>query len=67
MTIDEQQVEQFQIETKRLNDLKKSSGKREWVGLTDADFTKLWEETPNYDSWELIKRVEAKLKAKNYD
>jgi len=39
--------------------------KREWVGLTDEEATKLWDSTDDRDSWELIKRVEAKLKEKN--
>ncbi len=38
---------------------------RPWVGLTDEEVTKLWESTDDRDSWELIKRVEAKLKEKN--
>lgn len=38
---------------------------REWVGLTDEEATKLWNSTEDKDSWELLKRVEAKLKEKN--
>lgn len=37
--------------------------KREWVGLTDAETNELWESTDS--DWELMKRVEAKLKEKN--
>ena len=37
--------------------------KREWVGLTDEEANKLWESTDS--DWELMKRVEAKLKEKN--
>jgi hypothetical protein len=38
---------------------------RPWVGLTDEEATKIWESTDDKDSWELIKRVEAKLKERN--
>ena len=41
--------------------------KRQWVGLTDEEATKIWESTDDKDSWELLKRVEAKLKEKNSD
>ena len=67
MTLNEQKVEQFHLETKRLNKLKKLGSKREWVGLTHEEVTKLWESIDDRDSWELIKRVEAKLKEKNHD
>jgi len=40
-------------------------GEKEWVELTDEEATQLWESTDNKDNWELIKRVEAKLKEKN--
>lgn len=36
---------------------------RPWVGLTDAEANELWESTDS--DWELMKRTEAKLKAKN--
>jgi hypothetical protein len=36
-----------------------------WVGLTDEEANLLWENTDDRDSWELIKRVEAKLKERN--
>lgn len=36
---------------------------REWVGLTDEEANELWESTDS--DWELMKRVEAKLKGKN--
>ena len=36
-----------------------------WVGLTDEEATKIWESTGDRDSWELLKRVEAKLKERN--
>jgi len=39
--------------------------RREWVGLTDAEATELWEKIDDRDSWELIKQVEKKLKEKN--
>ena len=39
--------------------------KRDWVGLTGSEAVELWENTDTEDSWELIKRVEAKLKEKN--
>jgi hypothetical protein len=39
--------------------------KRPWVGLTDEEANLLWESTDDRDSWELIKRVEAKLKERN--
>ena len=38
---------------------------RTWVGLTMDEATALWESTDDQDSWELLKRVEAKLKEKN--
>ena len=38
---------------------------RPWVGLTDEEANLLWENTDDRDSWELIKRVEAKLKERN--
>ena len=38
---------------------------RPWVGLTDEEATKIWESTDDKDSWELLKRVEAKLKERN--
>jgi hypothetical protein len=37
--------------------------KREWVGLTVKEANELWESTDS--DWELMKRVEAKLKEKN--
>lgn len=54
-------------ECKRLIDVVGSVAlaQHEWVGLTDEEATHLWESTDNKDSWELIKRVEAKLKEKN--
>ena len=36
---------------------------RTWIGLTDAEANELWESTDS--DWELMKRTEAKLKAKN--
>lgn len=39
--------------------------KREWQGLTEDEANLLWENTNDRDSWELIKRVEAKLKERN--
>ena len=42
-----------------------AAAQRTWVGLTDEEATKIWESTDDKDSWELLKRVEAKLKAKN--
>lgn len=36
---------------------------RPWVGLTDEEEVELWESTDS--DWELMKRVEAKLKEKN--
>jgi len=36
---------------------------RTWVGLTDEEEVELWESTDS--DWELMKRVEAKLKEKN--
>jgi len=39
--------------------------KREWQGLTEDEANLLWENTDDRDSWELIKRVEAKLKERN--
>jgi hypothetical protein len=41
------------------------AAQRPWVGLTDEEATKIWESTDDKDSWELIKRVEAKLKERN--
>ena len=41
------------------------SDKHTWEGLTDEEANLLWENTDDRDSWELIKRVEAKLKQKN--
>ena len=38
---------------------------RQWVGLTDEEATKIWESTDDKDNWELLKRVEAKLKERN--
>ena len=38
---------------------------RQWVGLTEAEATEIWEGTDDRDSWELIMRVQAKLKEKN--
>jgi len=36
-----------------------------WQGLTDEEANLLWENTNDRGSWELIKRVGAKLKEKN--
>ena len=47
------------------NHIHTCSPQRTWVGLTDEEVTKLWESTDDRDNWELIKRVEAKLKEKN--
>jgi len=41
--------------------------KKHWVGLTEQEATYLWESTDEKDSWELLKRVEAKLKEKNFE
>ena len=46
-------------------DMKMSGVQTKWVGLTDEDVNELWENTDDADSWELIKKVEAKLKEKN--
>lgn len=40
-----------------------NASQRTWVGLTDAEANELWESTDS--DWELMKRTEAKLKAKN--
>ena len=44
--------------------------KKEWVGLTDAEATELWENIDNCDSWKLIMQVlimqvQKKLQEKN--
>jgi hypothetical protein len=36
-----------------------------WVGLTEEEELELWESTDTKDDWELMKRIEAKLKEKN--
>jgi hypothetical protein len=41
------------------------AAQRQWVGLTDEEANELWEGTDDRDSWELIMRVQAKLKEKN--
>lgn len=41
------------------------AAQRQWQGLTDEEATKIWESTDDKDSWELLKRVEAKLKERN--
>lgn len=41
------------------------AAQRPWQGLTDEEANLLWENTDDRDSWELIKRVEAKLKERN--
>jgi hypothetical protein len=41
------------------------AAQRPWQGLTDQEANLLWENTNDRDSWELIKRVEAKLKERN--
>lgn len=38
---------------------------RPWVGLTEEEANLLWENTDDTDSWELIKKIEAKLKELN--
>jgi len=43
----------------------KQAAQRPWRGLTDEEANLLWENTNDRDSWELIKRVEAKLKERN--
>jgi hypothetical protein len=42
---------------------KTAKQRHEWVGLTDEEANELWESTDS--DWELMKRVEAKLKEKN--
>jgi len=37
----------------------------QWVGLTEEEANELWEGTDDRDSWELIMKVQAKLKGKN--
>jgi len=39
------------------------TGRDAWVGLTDEEANELWESTDS--DWELMKRIEAKLKHKN--
>jgi hypothetical protein len=41
----------------------KEPAQRTWIGLTDEEEVELWESTDS--DWELMKRVEAKLKEKN--
>ena len=41
------------------------AAQRQWVGLTDEERNELWESTDTQDDWELLMRVEAKLKEKN--
>jgi len=38
---------------------------RTWIDLTEQEATYLWESTDEKDGWELLKRVEAKLKELN--
>jgi hypothetical protein len=38
---------------------------RTWIDLTEQEATYLWESMDEKDSWELLKRVEAKLKELN--
>ena len=45
------------------NENARLKAQRTWVGLTDAEANELWESTDS--DWELMKRTEAKLKAKN--
>ena len=42
-----------------------ATSQTEWVGLTDEEANQLWENTDDRDTWELMMRVQAKLKEKN--
>lgn len=70
MNTEDSEFERIEAEAKRRaqaddDDTQEYVAQRAWVGLTDKEANLLWENTDDRDSWELIKRVEAKLKKKN--
>lgn len=53
------------LELKRLTTPMMEFKRREWVGLTDAEATVIWERVDERDGWELIMQVQKALKEKN--
>lgn len=53
------------LELKRLVTPMMEFKRREWVGLTDAEATVIWERVDERDGWELIMQVQKALKEKN--
>jgi hypothetical protein len=52
--------------------IKDAPSQRPWVGLTDEERNKLWQDVikwgdPSHDDVDLMKAIEATLKRKNYD
>ena len=53
---------------KAIETIKRSLEKKQWVGLTEEEVKECFTITPDqFLSWQIYKRVEAKLKEKNYD
>jgi len=53
---------------KAIETIKRSLEKKQWVGLTEEEVKECFAITPDlFLSWQIYKRVEAKLKEKNYD
>ena len=54
-----------QFDDEECRPLYTSPQSKPWVGLTEEEANELWEGTDDRDSWELIMKVQAKLKEKN--
>jgi len=53
---------------KAIETIKRSLEKKQWVGLTEKEVKECFTITPDqFLSWQIYKRVETKLKEKNYD
>ena len=53
---------------KAIETIKRSLEKKQWIGLTEKEVKECFTITPDqFLSWQIYKRVETKLKEKNYD
>ena len=51
--------------TTRLVKLEEAQEKKEWVGLTDEEISKIYDDCDDWEHYEYERAIEAKLKEKN--
>ena len=51
--------------TTRLVKLEEAQVKKEWVGLTDEEISKIYDDCDDWEHYEYERAIEAKLKEKN--